>query len=73
MQNMVLMAIKVIKTCTDNGANIVKAFKEYGSDLPGISSTGSTEQSKVLIQFKHLYVHTHGQKKVMIMTLKAKI
>ena len=35
---------KVIKTCTDKCANIVKAFREYGSNLPGISSTGSTEQ-----------------------------
>ena len=41
---------KVIKTCTDNGANIVKAFREYGSDLPGISSTGSTEQGTHSIQ-----------------------
>ena len=49
---------KVIKTCTDNGANIVKAFKEYGSDLPGISSIGSTEQGIYSLN-SNIYTFTH--------------
>lgn len=41
-----LKLIKIVKTITDNGSNMVKAFKIYGQD----SDTGTSERDSALIQ-----------------------